>query len=97
MRWTAAARAGARTGSYWMRTPEEMNVDYKSAARRHFKDAELLYKEGRLANAGQLYGFNAECGLKALLATCGVDIDEKGDIDKNYRKHITPLARLFWI
>ena len=26
-----------------MSTPEEMDVDYKSAARRHFKDAELLY------------------------------------------------------
>lgn len=47
-------------------------VAYEQAARRHLADAETLFNQGRLANAGQLYGFVAECGLKALLLACGV-------------------------
>lgn len=47
-------------------------VAYEHAARRHWADAETLFNQGRLANAGQLYGFVAECGLKALLLACGV-------------------------
>ncbi|MBF0153529.1 MAG: hypothetical protein HQL64_07300 [Magnetococcales bacterium] len=37
---------------------------YDEAALRHFKDAQLLEKSERLANADQLYGFAAECAIK---------------------------------
>lgn len=55
-------------------------VAYELAARRHMTDAETLFTAGRLANAGQLYGFVAECGLKALLMACGVQPDADGGI-----------------
>ena len=38
---------------------------------RHWKDAEILLGCCRLANADQLYGFSAECGLKAVMAVLG--------------------------
>jgi len=40
--------------------------DYLDAHNRHWEDAELLFQNGRLANADHLYGLSAECGLKAL-------------------------------
>lgn len=55
-------------------------VAYELAARRHMTDAEALFNTGRLANAGQLYGFVAECGLKALLIACGIQPDADGGI-----------------
>lgn len=73
-----------------MTTP--VPVSYEQAARRHLADAETLFNQGRLANAGQLYGFVAECGLKALLLACGVVPDADGGIpgthpDKPNRQH----------
>jgi hypothetical protein len=55
-------------------------VAYEHAARRHLADAETLFGQGRLANAGQLYGFVAECGLKAMLLACGVTPGADGGI-----------------
>lgn len=55
-------------------------VAYELAARRHLADAETLFSQGRTANAGQLFGFVAECGLKALLLACGVAPDADGGI-----------------
>lgn len=52
---------------------------------RHWKDAELLFDEGRWANADHLYGISAECGLKAILVRHGEAI--AGD----YREHIDRL------
>jgi hypothetical protein len=57
-------------------------VAYELAARRHMTDAETLFAKGRLANAGQLYGFVAECGLKAMLIACGIKPDDDGDIPR---------------
>lgn len=37
---------------------------YDDAAIRHFEDAKLLMKSGRLDNAGHLIGFAAECAIK---------------------------------
>lgn len=72
-------------------------VDFKAAALRHFVDAELLAKEGRAPNAGQLYGFTAECGLKALLVAHGLPTEATGDIrrkpDTGIRKHMPTLAQ----
>lgn len=56
------------------------SVAFEHAARRHFLDAETLFNQGRLANAGQLYGFVAECGLKAMLLACGVTPGADGGI-----------------
>lgn len=71
-------------------------VDYHQAAKRHFSDAELLLEHGRQANAGQLYGFVAECGLKSLLVWHGCPTDPAtGDIaktEKTYRRHINKLT-----
>lgn len=55
-------------------------VAYEFAARRHMTDAETLFNSGALANAGQLYGFVAECGLKALMMACGIHPAADGGI-----------------
>ena len=47
-------------------------VDFVDAHRRHWGDAELLFDHDRWANADQLYGFSAECGLKAVMRTLGM-------------------------
>lgn len=59
-------------------------VAYEQAARRHLADAETLFSQGRMANAGQLFGFVAECGLKALLLACGVVPDSEGGIPSKH-------------
>ncbi|MEY4562240.1 MAG: hypothetical protein RLZZ618_1517 [Pseudomonadota bacterium] len=64
-------------------------VAYEHAALRHLADAEILFHQGRLANAGQLYGFVAECGLKAMLLACGVTPGADGGIPG---KHPTKLG-----
>lgn len=47
-------------------------------------DAESLFNTQRLANAGQLYGFVVECGLKAVLIACGVQADADGGIPADH-------------
>jgi hypothetical protein len=42
-------------------------TDFLDAMDRHWVDAELLNAQARVANADQLYGLAAECGLKALM------------------------------
>ena len=56
------------------------SVAYEHAARRHLTDADTLFNQGRFANAGQLYGFVGECGLKAMLLACGVTPSADGGI-----------------
>lgn len=67
---------------------------YEHAARRHWADAETLFSKERMANAGQLFGFVAECGLKALLLACGVAPDSDGGIPKkhHFRQHMPNLT-----
>jgi len=50
--------------------PPNLPTDYLDAMKRHWEDAELLWIQNpkRFANADQLYGLVAECGLKALMA-----------------------------
>lgn len=75
-----------------------MTVDFKEAARRHWADAEHLTQSGRHPNAGQLYGFMAECGLKALLVAHGLPTEANGDIRwkprTGYREHLPALSQL---
>jgi hypothetical protein len=53
---------------------------------------DATFNQSRMPNAGQLYGFAAECGLKAMLLACGVSPDTDGGIpeihpNKPKRKH----------
>lgn len=60
-------------------------VNYAQSARRHFHDAEQLLGSNRHGNAGHLFGFAAESGLKALLVACGVPTDVDGGIPQGHR------------
>ncbi len=75
----------AREESQGMSTATNVKVKYAEAARRHLHDAETLYERGRHANAGQLFGFAAESGLKAVLVACGVPTDADGGISQRHR------------
>jgi hypothetical protein len=68
-----------------------VKVDYVASARRHLKDADILMGSGRQANAGQLFGFTVECGLKALLIASGFAPDSEGGITTPFRKHMPKL------
>lgn len=46
-------------------------ADYFDAHLQHWEDGELLFNSCRWPNADQLYGFSAECGLKALMKALG--------------------------
>jgi hypothetical protein len=52
-----------------------MKTDFVDAHKRHWEDAEILFKKERWANADHLYGFSAECGLKALMRKFGMPWD----------------------
>ena len=74
-------------------------VDFPLAAKRHWRDAILLEANGRMGNAGQLYGFSAECGVKALLVALGYPIGPDGSPVKKppagtpkVREHIHQLV-----
>ena len=71
-------------------------VDYMAFARRHNKDAHILLHKGRKANAGKMFGFSVECGLKALLVRAGTAVDDDGNILKitGLREHLPRLRKL---
>ncbi len=71
-----------------------MSVDYIAAARRHIRDAHVLQREQCLANAGQLFGFCVECGLKSLLVRVGLPVDGGGSLRRPYREHFPRLGEL---
>ena len=49
-----------------------MPEDYRSAALRHYTDAEMLAEQKRYDNAGHLLGFAGECAIKsAIMAYSG--------------------------
>ena len=57
-------------------------------------DAGLLEANNRLPNAGQLYGYVAECGLKALLIWHGHPTDAEGSPGRTtgFRVHVDQLV-----
>lgn len=62
-------------------------VHFRHAAIRHYNDGELLINNDRQANAGQLYGFAAECGIKWLLVWKGYPTDPiSGEIVEKRKK-----------
>jgi hypothetical protein len=72
-------------------------VDYLGASRRHLKDGTYLNSDNRNANAGQLFGFSIECGLKALVVASGAKTTPAGDLVSRdpYRTHLPNLSQLF--
>jgi hypothetical protein len=67
-----------------------MPADFLDAMERHWTDAQLLglQQPPRLANADHLYGLAAECGLKALMAREGMNLDANLNHKQKYKKHI---------
>ena len=66
-------------------------ADFHDAHLRHWQDAELLFEHQRWANADQLYGLSAECGLKAVMLVLKVGVGPKGELRTEYRKHVNDL------
>lgn len=73
------------------------DADFRAAQRRHWEDAEFLFAKGRWPNADQLYGFSAECGLKAIMVGEGMmSIDDTtGKPAQKFRKHIDIFWQIF--
>lgn len=65
-------------------------ADFADAHSRHWEDAELLRDNGRWANADQLYGFSAECGLKAVMLALGMDVHPTTGAPKGQHKQHLP-------
>lgn len=56
----------------------------------------MLFREQRWANADQLYGFSAECGLKTIMRAHGMAVDGKGVPQRReHRTHIQDLWPVF--
>ena len=71
-------------------------ADFVDAHRRHWEDGELLFLNDRWASADQMYGFCAECGLKAIMMRSGMEVDERGGPEEEqYRKHVQDLWSVF--
>jgi hypothetical protein len=67
--------------------PEAFDV----AAVRHWRDGVLLEGESRLSNSNQLFGFAAECAIKAALVALPGFIDANHELMNRYREHIDVL------
>lgn len=52
-----------------------MKADFLDAHERHWGDAERLFSAERYANADHLFGMAAECGLKRLMVSFGMEIN----------------------
>ena len=72
-------------------------ADFIDAHHRHWADAELLFDHDRWANADHLYGFSAECGLKAVMQGCGMRVDPTTGIpdEPRHRKHVQKIWPIF--
>jgi hypothetical protein len=57
-----------------------MRCDFYNAFNRHWHDAEFLFAGSRMGNAGQLYAYSAECGLKCLMLVFGMRPDPQTGI-----------------
>ncbi|MDN5655683.1 MAG: hypothetical protein L0G46_11455 [Kocuria sp.] len=69
-----------------------MAIDFANAHDRHQRDASYLEQTGHPSNADHLYGFAAECGLKALMTLFGMPVKTSGDPEDSADwKHINHL------
>lgn len=73
-------------------------ADFPDAHVRHWRDAELLFEAQRWSNADQLYGFSAECGLKAVMEANGMPVDPTtgAPTEGDHREHIKKLWPAFF-
>ncbi|MYI73897.1 MAG: hypothetical protein F4057_00715 [Acidobacteria bacterium] len=56
----------------------------------------MLFENQRWANADQMYGFSAECGLKAIMQGLGMQVDEIGKpTEKEHQQHVQDLWPVF--
>ncbi|MFD0391323.1 hypothetical protein ACFQ4K_31330 [Tistrella bauzanensis] len=76
-------------------TQAVMPPDFADAHERHWQDARSLSSAGRLPNADHLYGFSAECGLKALMVCFGMTMGTDGPVDRKDREHIDRLFQRY--
>jgi hypothetical protein len=73
-----------------------MAVDYCNAADRHWEDAGHLLNNNRLANSDHLFGFAAECALKAIMMALGMSLDaHERPVEEPGKKHINELWNEF--
>jgi len=74
-----------------------MQADFLDAHERHWKDAEMLFAQGRFANADHLYGVAAECGLKRLMVRFGMVINPitGSPVDSKNWKHANNIWSRF--
>ena len=72
-------------------------ADFPGAHVRHWQDAELLARGERWANADQLYGFSAECGLKAVMVANGMPVapGSGSPTKRHHKQHIQNLWSTF--
>ena len=68
-----------------------MSVDFGDAAQRHWTDAELFNGQQRWSNADHLYGFAAECSLKAVMVALGMQLRPDGRPVDPHGVHINKL------
>ncbi len=69
---------------------------YIDSHKRHWEDAKLLFESERLANADQLFGFSAECGLKAVMQALKMPVKDYGKpANAQHRKHVQDLWPIF--
>ena len=71
-------------------------ADFHDAHLRHWEDGELLFKHDRWANADQLYGLSAECGLKAVMLGLGMPVGRYGaPAQQKHKQHVNILWPTF--
>jgi len=71
-----------------------MSTDFRDASARHFEDAMLLETHARPHNADHLFGFSAECSLKAAMVGIGQPVGPDG-APIGYKNHIDALWAKF--
>ena len=72
-------------------------ANFRDAHVRHWQDAELLARADCWANADQLYGYSAECGLKAVMVANGMPVAPKtgSPTKRRHRQHVQNLWGTF--
>lgn len=69
-----------------------MGTDFRDAAERHWEDGKHLISNSKIANADHLLGLSAECALKAVMKSLGLQLRQDGaPTEKKYRVHINQL------
>jgi hypothetical protein len=66
----------------------------RSATQRHFRDADLLFKEKRFDGAGYHYGLSAECALKSAMKQVGISEDTEVNDRPAVFLHFPELKRI---